>query len=93
VSFIIWRNKTPVYRWISANAAQPSWVYECGNFRSLPSFAAVGSNGGCLQAGRSHANGAWVLADASLDSQPVTPTPHFAIALSFSRMAFEMNLK
>jgi hypothetical protein len=34
-----------------------------------------------------------VLADASLDSQSVTPTPHFAIALSFSRMAFEMNLK
>ena len=23
----------------------------------------------------------------------VRPTPHFAIALSFSRMAFEMNLK
>ena len=34
-----------------------------------------------------------VLADANLDSQSVTPTPHFAIALSFSRMAFEMNLK
>jgi hypothetical protein len=34
-----------------------------------------------------------VLADASLDSQSVTPTPHLAIALSFSRMAFEMNLK
>jgi hypothetical protein len=34
-----------------------------------------------------------MLADANLDSQSVTPTPHFAIALSFSRMAFEMNLK
>jgi len=29
----------------------------------------------------------------TLNPQSVAPTPHFAIAFSFSRIAFEMNLK